>query len=79
MKFKMKTEAGKVETYYIDRRTGTAHKVLSGVCRNSSKIDTAIVSNLRYVSRLDHCRPIQRSCLRNKKGISELARFFKPR
>ena len=25
---KMKTEAGKFETYYIDRRIGTAHKVL---------------------------------------------------
>ena len=24
----MKTEAGKLETYYIDRITGTAHKVL---------------------------------------------------
>ena len=79
MEFKMKTEADKMETYYIDRRTGTAHKVLSGVCRNSSGIDTAIVLNLKYVSRFDHCRPMQRSCLRNKKGISELARFFKPR
>jgi hypothetical protein len=29
MEFKMKTEAGKSETYYIDRMTGTAHKVLS--------------------------------------------------
>ena len=28
MEFKMKTEAGKSETYYIDRATGTAHKVL---------------------------------------------------
>ena len=37
----MKTEAGKMETYYIDRRTGTAHKVLYGVCINSSRIDTA--------------------------------------
>ena len=26
----MKTEAAKLETYYIDRRTGTAHKVLCG-------------------------------------------------
>ena len=25
----MKTAAGKFETYYIDRNTGTAHKVLS--------------------------------------------------
>ncbi|CAB4013488.1 Hypothetical predicted protein [Paramuricea clavata] len=29
MEFKMKTEAGKSETYYIDRMTGTAHK---GTC-----------------------------------------------
>ena len=44
MEFKMKTEAGKMETYYIDRRTGTAHKVLCGVCINSSRIiDTAFV------------------------------------
>ena len=28
MEFKMKTEAGKLETYHIDRRTGIAHKVL---------------------------------------------------
>ena len=27
MEFKMKTEAGKSETYYIDRTTGGAHKV----------------------------------------------------
>ena len=27
MEFKIKTEAGKLETYFIDRRTGTAHKV----------------------------------------------------
>ena len=33
----MKTEAGKLETYYIDRRTGTAHKVLC-VGKNSSRI-----------------------------------------
>jgi hypothetical protein len=26
----MKTSAGKFETYYIDRETGTAHKVLCG-------------------------------------------------
>ena len=32
MEFKMKTEAGKFETYYIDRKTGTAHKVLFGKC-----------------------------------------------
>ena len=74
----MKTEAGKLETYYIDRRTGTAHKVLC-VCRNSSTIDTAIVLNLRYVSRFDRRRPMRRSCLRNKKGISELTCFFKLR
>ena len=44
MEFKMKTEAGKMETYYIDRRTGTAHKVLCGVCINSSRIiDTAFI------------------------------------
>ncbi|CAB4045674.1 Hypothetical predicted protein, partial [Paramuricea clavata] len=29
MEFKMKTEAGKSESYYIDRATGTAHK---GTC-----------------------------------------------
>ncbi|CAB3999647.1 Hypothetical predicted protein [Paramuricea clavata] len=29
MEFKMKTETGKVETYYIDRKTGPAHK---GTC-----------------------------------------------
>jgi hypothetical protein len=28
MEFKMKIETGKSETYYIDRMTGTAHKVL---------------------------------------------------
>ena len=29
----MKSAAGKFETYYIDRNTGTAHKVLcGGVC-----------------------------------------------
>ena len=27
MEFKIKTEAGKSETYYIDRITGTTHKV----------------------------------------------------
>ena len=33
MEFKKITEAGKMETYYIDRRTGTTHKVLlHGVC-----------------------------------------------
>ena len=31
----MKTEAGKWETYYIDRRTGTAHKVLCVGKKNS--------------------------------------------
>jgi hypothetical protein len=31
MEFKMKTEAGKFETYYIDRKTGTAHKVMCRV------------------------------------------------
>jgi hypothetical protein len=28
MEFKMKTKAWKFETYYIDRKTGTAHKVM---------------------------------------------------
>ena len=28
----MKAEAGKLETYYIDRRTGTAHKVSCNKC-----------------------------------------------
>ena len=29
----MKSAAGKFETYYIDRKTGTAHKVMcGGVC-----------------------------------------------
>ena len=30
MEFKITTEAGKLEAYYIDRRTGTAYKVLWG-------------------------------------------------
>ena len=37
----MKTEAGKLETYYIDRRTGTAHKVLC-VGKNRSRIKTIV-------------------------------------
>ena len=28
----MKTAAGKFETYYIDKNTGTAHKVLCREC-----------------------------------------------
>jgi hypothetical protein len=27
MEFKMKTEAGKIQTYFIDKNTGIAHKV----------------------------------------------------
>ena len=41
MQFKKKTEAGKLQTYYIDWRTGTAHKVL---CKgkNRSEIKTTV-------------------------------------
>jgi hypothetical protein len=35
MEFKMKTETGKFETYYIDRNTGTPRKVIHG--KNSSQ------------------------------------------
>ena len=28
MEFQMKTEAGKLETFHVDRMTDTAHKVL---------------------------------------------------
>ena len=42
MEFKMKTEVGKWETHYIDRRTGTAHKVLCAG-KNSSRIKTTVL------------------------------------
>ena len=32
MEFKKKTKAGKMETYYIDRRTGTVNKVMNKRC-----------------------------------------------
>ena len=41
MEFRTKTEAGKLETHFIDRRTGTAHKVLC-VEKNSSRIKAII-------------------------------------
>ena len=37
----MKTEAGKFETYYIDRRTGTAHKVLR--VKENSKVNISFI------------------------------------
>ena len=40
----MKTEAGKLETYYIDRRTSTAHKVLCAG-KNSSRIKATVLIN----------------------------------
>ena len=42
MEFKIKTEAGKLETYFIDRRTGTAYKVLC-VSKNSSRIKATVL------------------------------------
>ena len=41
MEFKMKTEAGKLERYYIDQRTGTAHKVFC-LGKNRSRIKTTV-------------------------------------
>ena len=38
----MKTEAGKLETYFIDRRTGTAHKVLC-VGKNRLRIKATVL------------------------------------
>ena len=59
----MKTEAGKLETYFIDRRTGTAHKVLCAG-KNSSrnratvlikqKTRTTVLNNLGQDCRFDH-------------------------
>ena len=37
----MKTEAGKLERYYIDQRTGTAHKVFC-LGKNRSRIKTTV-------------------------------------
>ena len=50
MEFKMKSAAGKFETYYIDRKTGTARKVMCrGVCgkdcSNSGKKPKTIHNN----------------------------------
>ena len=41
MEFKMKTEAGKLERYYIDQRAGTAHKVFC-LGKNRSRIKTTV-------------------------------------
>ena len=46
----MKTEAGKLETYYIDRGTGTAHKVLRSVCKRRLKSEYIFLTRASVLS-----------------------------
>jgi hypothetical protein len=45
----MKTATGKLETYYIDRKTGTAHKVNVGLWKHHVHV-RSLLQSFQYVN-----------------------------